>query len=224
MKEIVINNQTPNEIIIKTNEDLVSIASYEKQKIKTNSETIQVKKRFCDNAKIMLALEHDKISGPAPGWGFRIIYVNTFDSIFNINDVFKEVIITEDIFLLNIALFTVLKVKRGKEEIQTFCYRNNKERRLFRFYRLFSETPLIAFNCIFIISIILNLLEGVTFSLVFLLLFMLIICIVHRGIIKNSKAFYNISENTSIIMKKIEEVKVVLKKKWIVKYKVLTEL
>jgi len=53
---------------------------------------------------------------------------------------------------------------------------------------------------------------------------MLIICIVNRGIIKNSKAFYNISENTSIIMKKIEEVKVVLKKKWIVKYKVLTEL
>lgn len=225
MKKIIIHNGTNRTLSIITDETIFVVKSNEKIAIETVSKLICVKNKNDTRARIMVGLQYDSTSYASPVWGFRPIYVNTFDTYFDVADIHKFVTITEHCYIAGasgLAVFTVFKVNAANKDVQTLKFSGN-DRKKYNLLRVFTILPLFLLatflSTVVIFGIVTDFDIYVFLFSVLLSLFWWLLVIVY----KKQKLFYLIENAPECVMKEAEEVSIVSKKDHFIKYKILTQ-
>lgn len=225
MKKLIIHNETNVELLIVTDESGYFVDGKDKVTIETNSKRVYIKNKNAPNAKIMFGLGFDNNAYVVPSWGFLFAYLNSFDSYFDVSDVFKEVFVTAHCYEAHLSgsvLFNVYKVISANKEVQKLEYKREKDRKLFKLFFLIYWVPWITVTSVISIFLLYGLIFD--FDIYFLLacgliaLFLKILFSVR----KDAKMFYHIEENQEKVMGEAEKVEIYYINKWYVKYRNLT--
>lgn len=225
MKKLTIHNETNTELLVVTDESGCFVKEQEKVTFTTNSRRIYIKNMNAPNAKIMFGLGFDNNSYVTPSWGFLLAYLNSFDSYFDVDDVFKEVFVTAHCYevpLCGSVLFNMYKIISANKEVQKIEYKRDKDRKLFKLFFMMFWIPWITVTSVISIFLLYGLIFD--FEIYFLLAYGLIAIFLKflLSVRKEAKMFYRIEENQEKVMCEAEKVEIEYINKWYVKFKNLT--
>ena len=223
MKKITINNNTYRSLSIVTDETTYRIEANESISVETESKIIYLRNSTAQKAKVMLGLAHDFEDSVNHPWAYELTFMNTHNSYFNVEDVYRFVDITEHCYCLRAlggVVFSIFKVHAAKKEVQKveFSEKNQKKYNLFRFVSLF---PLLAITSFVLLVIVIGLIMDFDIYMFcgFFLFLLFWLFLVHMY--KKQKLYLLIGTEPDKLMQKADKVEIFELRKRFVKYRTL---